>query len=336
MISSALFLVGVRIFLCYAYRIGGIQMKKRYIVLGLVAGAVMSSAFTAKPAIYTIRNILFKIPVDLRSKTYTVRNVHVETNKTYDSAYANNTYDLYTPENPNDAPLIAWVHGGGFIGGDKVEVAAFATALAHEGYRVAVMNYALVPQAKYPVPVVQVSDFLRTLNEKDIILAGDSAGAHIASQWLLTQTNPDYTFIDVPRLSIHVHGALLYCGPYDALGIVNNASSPLIRSAFHYIGWGYFGSKKWATGDALAPTTIANYVTAQFPPAYITDGNKLSFEAQGKALAEALAAQDVHVKTRFFEPAVETFHEYQFMMDTEPAKLALQDTLDFLSTIQSL
>ena len=309
-------------------------MKKRYVALGLLGAAALTTALSAKPAIYTIRNILFKIPVDPRSKTYTTGNVHIETNKTYDSAYANNTYDLYTPAERNDAPLIAWVHGGGFIGGDKVEVAAFATALAQQGYCVAVMNYALVPKAKYPVPVVQVSDFLRTLNEKDIIIAGDSAGAHIASQWLLTQTNPDYTFIDVPRLSMNVHGALLYCGPYDALGIVNNASSPLIRSAFHYIGWGYFGSKKWATGDALAPTTIANYVTTHFPPAYITDGNKLSFEAQGKALAEALTAQNVYVKTRFFEPAVETFHEYQFMMDTEPAKLALEDTLDFLETIQ--
>lgn len=310
-------------------------MKKRYLALGLLSAAALTTALSAKPAIYTIRNILFKIPVDTRPKTYTDETVDVETNLTYTSRYANNTYDTYTPrERREGSPLIVWVHGGGFIGGDKIEVAAFATALAKEGYRVAVMNYALVPHAKYPIPVLQVSEFLHALNEKHIVIAGDSAGAHIASQWLLTQTNTDYTFVDVPKMDIVVHGALLYCGPYDAIGIVQNASSTLMRRAFHYIGWGYFGTKKWATIDALAPTTVMNYVTPHFPPSYITDGNKLSFEVQGKALTEALTAQDVYVKTRFFEPAVETFHEYQFMLDTEPAQLALRDTLDFLNTIQ--
>lgn len=309
-------------------------MKKRYITLGLVGAAALTTALSAKPAIYTIRNILFKIPIDTRPQTYSDGTVEVKTNVTYDSRYANNTYDTYTPQKVREgSPLIAWVHGGGFIGGDKVEVAKFATALAKEGYRVAVMNYALVPTAKYPVPVLQVSEFLHALNEKHIVIAGDSAGAHIASQWLLTQTNPDYTFIDVPKMAINVHGALLYCGPYDAIGIVNNASSPLMRRAFHYIGWGYFGTKKWSTIDALAPTTITNYVTSDFPPAYITDGNKLSFELQGRALAEKLSAKGVPVITRFFEPATETFHEYQFMLDTKPAQLALADTLTFLEGI---
>lgn len=91
-------------------------MKKRYITLGLVGAAALTTALSAKPAIYTIRNILFKIPIDTWPQTYSDGTVEVKTNVTYDSRYANNTYDTYTPQKVREgSPLIAWVHGGGFI-----------------------------------------------------------------------------------------------------------------------------------------------------------------------------------------------------------------------------
>ncbi|GAA0062575.1 alpha/beta hydrolase [Clostridium sp. CTA-1] len=124
-------------------------------------------------------------------------------------------------------PTIIWVHGGAFVGGDKDQVDIFATTLASNGYVVLSMNYELAPEAKCPIPIMQLEEFYShiasiktkySIDENQLFFAGDSAGAQIVSQFLAIQTNKK--FADkmgskqrVPKDSIK--GALLYCGPYD-------------------------------------------------------------------------------------------------------------------------
>jgi acetyl esterase/lipase len=64
--------------------------------------------------------------------------------------------DIYSPkEIDTPVPVIMWIHGGGFIGGKKENIQAYAMTLASSGYVVANINYDVAPRYKYPVPVME-------------------------------------------------------------------------------------------------------------------------------------------------------------------------------------
>ena len=54
----------------------------------------------------------------------------------YPWKYPQNTWDLYFPKDEKKAswPLILWVHGGGFVGGDKYGVSNICVLLAAKGF----------------------------------------------------------------------------------------------------------------------------------------------------------------------------------------------------------
>lgn len=298
------------------------------------------------PVVAIAKKTMFRIPEDTRNKEYAVGNVNVFVNEVYKSNYQNNQFDIYLPNQPLEGkPVIAWVHGGGFVGGDKLEVKEYATKLAQEGYTVAVMNYELVPKTSYPIPVIQTAEFIKHLKENvevysinadNLFIAGDSAGAQIASQFVTTQTNESYgriLEIDPVLKKGAIKGTLLYCGVYDLPDVVNNYEFEPVKFIFHKIGWGYAKEKKWLLLEKAQHSIVLNFTTNDFPPTYITDGNTLSFESQGKRLAENLKAHNVSVRERFFKRSeFKTAHEYQFQLEKEPGKIAFKDTLEFLET----
>jgi acetyl esterase len=87
--------------------------------------------------------------------------------------------------------IIIWVHGGGFVIGSVDESDAFTRALAlATGCAVAAVDYRLAPEHKFPVPLKDV--IAATLwvaqrrselagGEVPLVLAGDSAGANLAT-----------------------------------------------------------------------------------------------------------------------------------------------------------
>jgi acetyl esterase/lipase len=107
----------------------------------------------------------------------------------------------YTPKNAESAPTILWIHGGGWLAGNKNDLSPWARILAGKGFNVIALNYSLAPEKKYPLPTVQANaalhyfndhaDELR-LNPNKLIIGGDSAGAQIAAQITLIETNPEY------------------------------------------------------------------------------------------------------------------------------------------------
>src|SRR5690606_11211703 len=98
-------------------------------------------------------------------------------------------------------PVILWVHGGAFLGGDKSDITEYAVQVASKGYIVANMNYELAPGAKYPAPLHQVDEAYRFIEKQAesfgmdldrLYFAGDSAGAQIVSQFVNIQVDEEY------------------------------------------------------------------------------------------------------------------------------------------------
>lgn len=323
-------------------------MTKTYLTMLLCATLALTGCVSPAPTSWAVKKLIESVPLATPPLDYAhiQDNVEVWPDLRYPSQYQNNVYDVYVPSKvkpQQKLPVIIWVHGGAFVAGDKADVRYFGPALANQGYMVVAMNYQLAPTAVYPTPLLQIEELYQALlkvapqyqgDMSQLFFAGDSAGAQMAAQFLTIQTNPALaTEMAMPAIvpKAHLKGVLLYCGPYDLTALKGGGDSNLVSFVLNQLGWSYLGNRDWLNGREVQQADVVSHVTADFPPAYITDGNSFSFETHGRALAQALQQQGVAVSSRFFDKAdVVTEHEYQFKMDSEAGRLAFEDSLSFL------
>lgn len=326
-------------------------MKILLCVLGVlllcVLAAVIYISSTPMPVVRMLRKGLaeqLSVPENYEAVKNTVK---LEKDITFSSACGRNQFDLYLPkEAGKPLPLILWVHGGAFVAGDKCGVENWGYMLAGNGFAVAVMNYEWAPEAAYPAQVIQIKECLLKLQAmaeegypldiNQVVLAGDSAGAHMAAQFAALHSNKDLSQkinVSSPMGEDALKGVLLYCGPYD-LKLMMNPKNRVLKFFISRIGWSYFGKKRWSKSPLAQTVTVSDFVTSAYPPAYITDGNNMSFEGHGRALLKKLEENGVQTKERFFDPEQgEVNHEYQMELANENAMLCFQDTLEFLETV---
>lgn len=329
-------------------------MKILIIILCIIAACIGALAlyitFSPRPAVWLLRNQFGEAPQIENVENYEeIKNtVNIHKDLVYPSDDGRNTYDIYLPQNISEPlPTIVWVHGGAFVAGTKDGIENYAVMLANEGYAVIGMDYQWAPEIQYPGQVRQVEECLDGLKDiapsysldlSQIILAGDSAGAHIAAQAVLLATNPKYEKALGVSSSItadQLQGAILYCGPYDVSQMLNTGNNAIDFFASR-IGWALLGEKNWADGEMIKTTTIKDYVTDQFPPVFINNGNNGSFESQGKDLAEQIASKGIEVTSLFFDKDQygKVNHEYQFSIGDQGAgSLCYEYTLQFLKDI---
>jgi acetyl esterase/lipase len=248
--------------------------------------------------------------------------------------------DVYRPDAASDPlPLVLWVHGGGFVGGAKEELAGYFRLVASGGFVVAAPRYSLAPEHRYPTPLRQMMQALVHLQAEAgrllvdparIALAGDSAGAHIAAQVAALITAPGYATAVGVQPTIHpsqLRGVVLACGPYD-IGLARESNSAFVRVVF----WAYSGERHYRPGSAFASWSVTDHLTGAFPPALVTVGNADPLRPHSELLAEKLRALAVETETVFFADGHRPplGHEYQFDLDGDAGQAFLGRLLEFL------
>lgn len=253
--------------------------------------------------------------------------------------------DVYYPETAKDngkaLPTVVWVHGGAWISGSKENVANYLKIIASHGYTAVGVNYSIAPEKQYPTPVLQVNEAFTYLQENaerlhvdpyQFVLAGDSAGSQIASQVATLTTNPSYsqqTNLQPSLQPSQLKAIVLNCGAYDlALPNYNGEAGKFLKTVL----WAYSGKKDFLNDPDLRYASVIDYVTANFPPAFITAGNDDPLEEQSRVFAEKLAELKVPTDTLFYakDHKPELQHEYQFNLDNADGRQALSRILSFL------
>jgi acetyl esterase/lipase len=247
------------------------------------------------------------------------------------------------PAPPGGWPIIVWVHGGAFISGSKENVANYLRLLSEQGYATVAPNYTLAPTGRHPSPTNQMLEALLwlraaapgyNLDPGRLILAGDSAGSHIALQTAIALTDPDYarTLNLRPNQNIPTPlGLVLFCGVYDLADLdMDGAFGGFLRTVL----WSYLGTQDAATAPDAPLFSLLSHLPRNLPPLFLTAGNADPLLPQTAALANAASARDIPVETLLFpadhQPALG--HEYQFTLDRDGAT-ALTRLLDFLSRL---
>jgi acetyl esterase/lipase len=113
-------------------------------------------------------------------------------NVTY-GPHGRNILDFYSARTEKPAPLVLFIHGGGFVGGDKTTIdPLMLQSFLKEGWSVASLNYRFSNHAPYPAPMEDCKralQFLRAhagslnIDSKRVASTGGSAGA-IISFWI--------------------------------------------------------------------------------------------------------------------------------------------------------
>lgn len=337
-------------------------MKKLRNVLlwtgGTLSGLALATAtamhLSPRPGAFLIKQ-LFDRPYGITNPSHYDRvsdQVTIVKDLTYQSVKERNQYDVYLPTDLAEGeklPVVLWLHGGGFVGGHKSQMLEFATYLVAEA-RVAFIafNYALAPKEKYPSQLEQLNEAVKHVVRDDalseivdftqLVMGGDSAGAQIAGQYVLLQTNAAYRHSLGYRHSLakdQIKGFVSYCGPLamSQMATVRH-DSPLLRFFYDTVSRSMIGSRQWNERSELFEASLVDHVDASFPASFITDGNKHSFESQGQGFVSRLEALNVPVRSLFYTDSEEEFvHEYQFAYQTEAGQDCLSETVAFLKAV---
>ncbi len=125
---------------------------------------------------------------------------------------------------PGLRPVFVYVHGGGWVIGNKRQQGRLTVhELAAAGWVCVSVNYRLSPRATFPDHLIDVKRALAWIkahiaehggDPRFIVIGGGSAGAHLASLAALTAGQPAYQpgFADV---DLSVQGCVAYYGVYD-------------------------------------------------------------------------------------------------------------------------
>ena len=98
--------------------------------------------------------------------------------------------DIYKPKDiVKPAPLLVFIHGGGWVGGQRSDYLVYLVAFAKMGYMTATVSYRLVKDSVYPACAEDITDAVQWLFKNGeaygydpdrIALIGGSAGGHLA------------------------------------------------------------------------------------------------------------------------------------------------------------
>ena len=136
--------------------------------------------------------------------------------------HAMNVLDFWKAEGDGPRPLLVYIHGGGWTGGDKKQSANNYRPYLEKGISYAAINYRLTGEVPLPAPVHDAARAIQFIKSKAaewnldttrIVLTGGSAGA-CTSMWLLLHDDlADPKSSDpVLRESTRVSGAAVSAG----------------------------------------------------------------------------------------------------------------------------
>lgn len=208
--------------------------------------------------------------------------------------------DLYIPNEGENLPLIIWVHGGAWLGGNKERYAPME--YLKSGYAGASINYRLSQHAIFPAQIEDVKAAVRwiranaetyRLDPNRFAAWGSSAGGHLVA---MLGTAGDITEFEVGEnldVSSQVQAVVNYFGPTDFLQMdAHRLPDGLVHDAPDSPESKLVGGPIQEHKDRVARANPITYVSKADPPMLIIHGDqdKLVPYHQSLLLKEALEA----------------------------------------------
>lgn len=255
--------------------------------------------------------------------------------------------DVYRPADAQDAPVVLYVHGGGFRILSKDTHWAMALSFAARGYTTFSINYRLAPRNPYPAAIQDTCAAYRWVVENAhryggdaarLVVAGESAGANLACGATIAATyeRPEPWARAVFELE-HVPVAIL---PAAGMLEVSNTERfskrrPLPQFIQDRIGEVATGYLKHADpsvcrqlADPLAIFESERKPDRPLPPAFATVGTKDPILDDTRRFAAAYRRHADVCEVKYYPGEVHAFHAFLWR---DAAQECWRDQIEFLS-----
>ena len=206
--------------------------------------------------------------------------------------------DVFYPPagTPTPLPVLMFIHGGGWIAGDKTSDVGRQDfpRFTRRGYLVVSINYRLghnlfpvyVEDAKCAIRHLRANASFYRLDPQRVGVWGHSAGGHVAALTALTDPGVWEGTGGYPGFSSQVKAVVTYEAPFDLTGGAQDFETTVIGDIDRV-----FGARK-------VEASPINYVTANDPPVMIVHGtlDQSIYMPQAQKMYDRLVAAGVTVQ----------------------------------------
>lgn len=245
------------------------------------------------------------------------------------------TLSVWYPEGTDrKLPVIVVVHGGGYIYGSDQIYSHYSKALAGYGFAVVCFNYRLAPGYKFPCPVIDLNECLKWIvngehsfpfDDGNVFLAGDSAGAQIASQYGVIYSSREYAEImEITPPDFRLAGMALNCGMYD-IPLISVNSPPSSRHVMN----AYFTKNPLVYGEKI---NALKYLGDNYPPCFVVSSPGDFLLAHFAPMMELLKDRGVYTKGGLYGNE-NTRHVFHLAVGTELAQKVNGEETDFFRSL---
>ncbi|MCH2171975.1 alpha/beta hydrolase [Myxococcota bacterium] len=234
-------------------------------------------------------------------------------------------------ESPSKTPVV-YVHGGGWICGNKEMYSGELLFLAEAGYPVFNVEYPLAPERPHPHMLLSLLASLAWIREQypetqEVHLMGDSAGGNLASMLGILVSNPGLILALDPAVSLNLPEArsvVSIYGVLDRLSWIEEGFPGAALMMECYVGPEGLEAE---IGPEIAVTPM-DLEFEQLPPTFIGVGSKDQLAESSRLCAEHLAKNFEPVDYQVYPGEAHGF----FNRSGRPACQALRrDILDFFA-----
>lgn len=292
-------------------------------VLAMVAGGVLAVLAALALVLATHTQIIVGAIQSLSAGTVKTTNTYesegepmdavrdngqrIVTEISYADEYPNSFLDITYPDSDTSVrrPTLVYFHGGGFFGGSKSVgdplassgVTSLLDDICAAGFNVVNVNYGLVPDCRFPGPVLQANQALAWcsahseeygLDMGDVTIMGSSAGAIITSQLGAVISNPDYA------AALGIEPAL----ELDQIRALVIDDAPLVYDEFSLgtkvLVGNYVRGTIFLSEDEVHLYDATQWVTSAYPPAVLLGSEyRNDMQHMDAALTEAGVAHEL-------------------------------------------
>jgi acetyl esterase/lipase len=249
------------------------------------------------------------------------------------------TLDIFRP-NPvgaSNIPVLIYFHGGGWISADKKNYDGICARLSQNGHLVVNVNYRLAPRNRFPAQLQDVAKAVAWVHRNAaeyggdhnrVIMAGDSAGAQLAS-WYASALHKPGLFAqagingDIPEMRLQ--GLMFFYGVYD-FDTVLHTGFPFIK----IYAESFLGAEQEQFGENSHLASPIQHVSGDLPPVFLCAGERDKLFPQTVAYANALKNKGVRCQTLLFSKSYFAHHGFLFFRWLEPSKMAFAAADEYL------
>ncbi len=274
-----------------------------------------------------------------------------------DIAYGTETLqkgDLYFKNDINKSgekkPIVLYIHGGGFIKGDKKHRVTVSEYYANEDCFVFSINYRLPPEVDIFGQIsdcVSALNYIKTLAENynidldNIFITGDSSGSCQTTFLAAIKFDEELRIkLGCPKVKVDIKGLMLMSGIYDVEALVKHIKlfGVIPQTAGMILNFKLKNDlsnlKEYEFYDYMSPS---KFVNSNWCPVFISWAEDDIFcKGQGEAMTEALKKNIENVSTYSAKGILNNHCYHLFLKSNKYAEECMRKSVDFINELKVL